>query len=107
MTAVTRWSRGPLHVVGGIKRHPPIGAGFDEIGKPFFVYDIPLRWKREIVVSNFGEIALLPDTSVHEGDLVFGEFGNGVTGEVGNDGIRVFARIANYIGHRSVFPSCI
>ena len=46
-----------------------------------------------LVVSNFGEIALLPDTSVHEGDLVFGEFANGVTGEVGNDGIRVFARI--------------
>ena len=61
--------------------------------------------EREIVVDHFGEITLLPDASVDEGNLVFGEFGNRVSGEIGNDGVGMLARVANYVGHRSLFPS--
>ena len=66
--------------------------------------DIPLCAEREVVVGDFGEVALLPDTAVDECNLIFGEFGDGIRSEVGNDSFRMFPKIADDVGHWSLFP---
>jgi hypothetical protein len=48
------------------------------IGNPLLLCDVPLRRKRKVVVSSFGEIALLEAAAVGEGYFVEGEGANGV-----------------------------
>ena len=64
MAAIAGGAGGPLHVVGRIKRHPPIGAVGNEIGAPDFVDDVPLRGLGIIIVADFREIALLPHAAI-------------------------------------------
>ena len=80
VAAVAGGAGGALHVVGRIEGLPPIGALGDHIGPPDFVGDVPLCGFGEIVVADFFEVALLPNASVNESDVVFREFGirNGV-----------------------------
>ncbi len=68
------------------------------------VGDVPLGGLREIVVANFREVALLPKAAIDERDVVFCEFGELVGGEVGDDRVGMFARVADYVGHGSFFP---
>ena len=105
VTPVTSRPCGTLHVVWRIERCPPVGAGFDEVRKPLPISDIPLGRKREIVGADFCEVALLPETAVNEGNLVSGEFGDGVSGKVRDDCFGMLARITDDICHRCLSPS--
>ena len=107
VTAVAGGTGGPLHIVRGIERRPPVGSIGDEIWSPNAVGDIPLGWFGKIIIAALGEITLLPNAAVDQGDLVFRESGDGVGGEIGNDGVGKFARIANDIGHRSFSPAFV
>jgi len=64
-----------------------------------------LRGLGKIVVADFGEVALLPEAAVNEGDLVLGEFENGIFRGIGEDGIGKFAWIADDIGHGRFLPA--
>src|SRR6266403_3281581 len=99
VAAVTGGAGGPLHVVGRIERHPPVSAVGNEIGAPDFVDDVPLRGFGVIIIANFGEVTLLPEAAVDEGYLILRELGDFVCGEIGNDDVGGFARIANDVGH--------
>src|SRR6266700_5491512 len=50
VAAVASWPRGPLHVVGGIERFPPVPSLRHKIRTPTFVSHVPLRGLGEIVV---------------------------------------------------------
>src|ERR1700733_15238284 len=104
VAAVAGWARRALHVIGGIERLPPIGTLGHEIGPPDFGGDVPLRGLREIVVTNFGEVTLLPDAAVDESDIFLGEFGDFVGGEIRDDRVGMYARVADHVGHRSLLP---
>ncbi len=104
VAAVAGGAGGPLHVVGGIERHPPVGAVGNEIGAPDFVDDVPLRGFGVIIIANFGEVTLLPEAAVDESDLILRELGDFVCGEIGDDNVRGFARIADDIGHGRFAP---
>ena len=62
-----------FEIVGRIESRPPVRTCLDDIWPPDLVGDVPLHGKRKIVVSDFLEIALLPDASVDEGDIVLGK----------------------------------
>ena len=104
VAAVAGGTGGPLHIVGWVKRRPPVGAIGDKIRPPNVVGDIPLSWFREIVIAALAEITLLPNTAVNQSDLVFCKFGDGVGGKIGNDSAGKFMGIANDIGHGSFAP---
>jgi hypothetical protein len=105
MAAIARGAGGALHVIGGIKGFPPVGALGYEIWLPDVVGDVPLSGFGEIVLADFCEVALLPDAAVNEGDVGFGElFADVVGGEIGNDGFGMLAGIADHVSHRSFFP---
>src|SRR5215471_7697004 len=70
VTAVAKRARGPFHIVGRIKRYPPIRIRLNEICTPQLVTDIPLRWKREVVITDLLEVTLLPLRAVNEGHVV-------------------------------------
>src|ERR1700754_951348 len=74
VASVAGWSGGTLHVVGRGERLPPIRSLRHNVRPPNFMRDIPLRAFREVVVSDFFEITLLPDTAVNEGHIIFCEF---------------------------------
>src|SRR6478752_4534242 len=91
MAAVASWASRSLHIVRRIILRPPVGAGFYEIFTPCMVLDFPLHGQRVIIIADFGEVSLLPEASVNEGDLVAREFCDGVGRKVRNDRIRVLA----------------
>src|SRR6266436_9196677 len=94
-----------LHVVGRIKRLPPIGALRNEIRLPYVVGHVPLRGLRKIIVADFCKVALLPDAAIDQRNILFREFlADIVRGEIGNDGFGMLAGIADHVGHRSSFP---
>jgi hypothetical protein len=70
VTAVAGRSGGTVEVCGSVVRHPPIGARLYVIREPPVLLDIPLRWKREVIVSALGEIALLESPPIGERDVV-------------------------------------
>src|SRR5258705_13252394 len=104
VAAVAGGAGGPLHIVGRIERDPPVSAVGNEIGPPDFVDDVPLRGFGVIIIANFGEVTLLPEAAVDEGHLILRELGDFVCGEVGNDDVGGFVRIANDVGHGSLAP---
>src|SRR6267142_2362796 len=105
MAAIAGWARGALHVVGRIERGPPIRSVRDHVGAPDFVGDVPLRRLGKIVIADLREIALLPDASVDEGDLILREFlAYIIGGQVGSDGVGMFFGIADDVGHRRFLP---
>jgi len=74
VTPIAGWTGWALHVVVGIVLRPPVGAGrWHFIRFPFPGSDNPLRGQRKVIVTDFGEVALLPDGTVNERDLIFGE----------------------------------
>src|ERR1700737_3240462 len=70
MAAIARRARRPLHIVWRIKRGPPVRAVGHKIRTPYSVDHVPLRPFRKIVVTNFSEIAPLPDAPVDQRDLL-------------------------------------
>ena len=108
VAAIAGWPRGSLHVVRRIERCPPIPAfRGDHIRTPGMIADDPLHRQRKIIVADLGEIALLPQAAVDEGNLILVEPGNVVGREVGDDGVRVSMKVAHHIGHRSFLPAGI
>src|SRR4051794_35436905 len=73
VTTIAKRPGRALHVVGRVKRYPPVGVGSDGIGTPDLMGDVPLRAKREIVVALLCEIALFPFTAVNESNIVLRE----------------------------------
>src|SRR5206468_763221 len=90
VAAIARRTSRALHVVSRIILRPPVGAGRrNEVFEPLVSADVTLDRKREVVFTNFGEITLLPDTSIHEGHLIHIDLGNIVVRQVCDDGFRV------------------
>src|SRR5882724_7777477 len=107
MAAIAKRARRPLLVVSRKKRHPPVGPVRDKVGFPRFVDDVPLRAEREVVVAALFKVALFPDASVNEGDLLLLERRDFVRREVRDDRFGMLVRIAHHIGHWSFFPARI
>jgi hypothetical protein len=78
------------------------------IREPPVLLDIPLRWKREVIVSALGEIALLESPPIGERDVVKGEGAHRVRmSEIADDGFRMLARIEQDVGHPAFLPTLI
>ena len=70
--------------------------------------NIPLRGEGEVVVSAFGEIALLESSAVGKRDVIESERANGIgMSEVAYDGLRVLAGIEQDVGHAAFLPAFI
>ena len=69
--------------------------------------DVPLGRLRIIVIANSRKVPLLPDAPINQRDLVLREFGERVAREIRKDGVRMFARITDHLGHRRFFPSIV
>src|SRR5215472_15365449 len=107
VAAIARRPRGPLHVVGRIKRFPPIRPFGDKIGFPGPMGDVPLRRLRIIVIPNSREVALLPNTSVYQCDLLPGKLGDWIRCKVWKNRFRMLARIAHHVRHGRFLPAVI
>ena len=105
MTPIAKRSGRAFEVVRRIERRPPIGAVLHEVWTPDLVSDIPLRRENKVVVANLLEVPLLPFTAINKCDVVFLE-GDERIGfrQVGQNGFRMFSRIAYDVRHASVFP---
>src|SRR5690242_6654011 len=73
VAAITKGTSGPLKIIGGIKRYPPVLPGFDEELPPHLMCDVPLCGFHVIIVANLFKITLLPDVTIHELDVILGE----------------------------------
>ena len=104
MATVASWTRGPLHVVRGIKWFPPIGSFGYKIRTPNVICDVPLGWLGEVVVAKLSEVTLLPNASVDKCHLVFRELRNGIGREVRNDGVLTLAGVPDYVRHWRLLP---
>src|SRR6266478_1908414 len=107
VAAITCGAGGTLHIVWRIERFPPIRSFSYKVGTPKAVADIPLRRLRKIVIADFCEVTLLPETAVDESNLPLCEFGEGICGEIGNDGLGMLAGIADNIGHGRLLPALV
>src|SRR3984893_2091152 len=107
VAAVAGGAGGALKIIRGVERGPPVRTVGYEVGTPDVIGDVPLGGLWVIVVSDFGEVTLLPETAVNQSDVVFGELGDFVGGEVRDDRVGMFARVADYVGHRGLFPVTI
>lgn len=107
MAAIAGWACGPLHVVRRIKGLPPVSSLCNEIEAPLVYRDIPLSGLWVVVVANLREVALLPQGTVNQRDLIFGEFRDCVGGQIGNDSVWEFVGVANDIGHGRFLPVLI
>src|SRR5580704_1474661 len=104
VASIAGWAGRPLHIVRRIVWLPPVSSLGDEIWPPNSMANIPLRRLGKVIVSSLREVTLLPKAAVNQCDLVFCEFGNGIRREIGNDGVRMVARIANHIRHGGFSP---
>src|SRR5580704_13608698 len=108
VAAVARGACGALHIASWIERGPPISSSvWHMIGTPGLIPHVPLGWKRIVVISHFGEVALLPLASIDKGNLVPGKRCNSIGAEIRDDCIRVLTWIAHDISHRCLFPTLI
>ena len=108
VTSIAGWTGWALHVVVGIVLRPPVGAGRRHFVRfPLPGSDNPLRRQWKVIVTDFGEVALLPDATVNEGDLIFAELRNFIGSQVGKDGVRMFVRITDDICHRGFLPALV
>src|SRR5260370_5057491 len=73
MAAIAKGAGRALEVIAGVERNPPVGTCLQGVRRPRLVGDVPLNGKWKIVVADFLEVALLPDASVDEGDIVLGK----------------------------------
>src|SRR5258708_23390620 len=73
MATVACRTCGPLHIVGRIKRRPPVGPIRHEIWPPNVVRDIPFPLPPKISTASLREVTLLPNAAVNQRDLVPGE----------------------------------
>src|ERR1700722_17876951 len=106
MTAVAERPCRSLKIVRRIERRPPIAGVGDEIAAPGLMEDVPLHRKREVIVADLLEVALLPPAAVNEGNVVLGEAKNRIgLREVGDDGVGMFAGIAHDVGHARLAPT--
>lgn len=69
VATVAQRTRGALHIVGGIDSGPPVRTRRRLIGSPHLMRDVPLCWKRKIVIAALREIALLPFAAISERQL--------------------------------------
>src|SRR5712664_729019 len=104
VAAIARGAGRALHVVGRIEGFPPIRALGNEIGAPNVVGNVPLRGFGKVVIADFREVTLLPEASVDERYLVLRKLGEGICGQVGNDGLGMLTGIADDIGHGCLLP---
>src|SRR2546429_2427565 len=107
MAAVAGRTGRALHIVRRIKRLPPIGSLRNKVRAPDMMGDVPLGRLRIIVIANSRKVPLLPDAPINQRDLVLREFGERVAREIRKDGVRMFARITDHLGHRRFFPSIV
>lgn len=107
MAAVAERAGGAAGVFRRIVRHPPIGVFSDVVFAPLFVFDFPLCAERVVIIADFREVALFPKAAVNEGDLPLSKRRDRVGGGIGEEGVRVFAGIANDVGHGRVFPAVV
>src|SRR6266404_1964129 len=108
MAAIAGGSRGPLHVVRRIELGPPVRSVRDHVGTPHLGGHFPWRRLRKIIVADFCEVALLPDASVNECNLIFRELGADVVGcQIWSNRVWMFARIAHDVGHRRFLPAIV
>src|ERR1043166_2173360 len=78
MTAVAGRPHRAFHVIRRIQRGPPIRTVGHEIRAPYMIGDIPLCGLWEIIVTNFCDVSLLPQTSVYQRDVILREFHKGI-----------------------------
>ena len=71
VAAIAERSGRTSHVIGRIKRSPPVGIGSDLIGAPDLMGNVPLGAQRIVIIASPGEIALLPFAAIHEGNASF------------------------------------
>src|SRR6266513_727438 len=107
VAAIAGGTGGTLHIVWRIERCPPIRSFGYKVGTPNVVGDIPLRRLRKKVIADFWEITLLPATAVDECYLVLRELGEGICGEIGNDGLGMLTRIPDDVGHGRLLPALV
>jgi|ERR1700674_263695 len=107
VAAIACGAGGTLHIVWRVERFPPIRSFGYEVGTPTVVCDIPLRRLRKIVIADFREVTLLPETAVDECYLALLELGERICGEIGNDGLGMLTGIADNIGHGRLLPSLV
>lgn len=74
VAAIAKRSGRTVHIVGRIKRSPPIATGRRYlILAPLLIYDLPLHGQWEIVIANFREVTLFPNTAIDKCNPIFGE----------------------------------
>jgi hypothetical protein len=108
MAAIAGRACWPIGVLRAIKWHPPVGASLDVIGKPFLVFYIPLCRKWKVVITNFGEVPLLPQASIGKRYLIQGERAKRIcVGEISEHGVGMHFGVANDICHSGLLPGAI
>ena len=108
VAAVAGRSGRTLHVVGWIVRSPPVCSGvWYVIGSPCFIADVPLGGEWIVVISYFGEVALLPLAAIDKCNLVLGKPCDGIGAEIRDDCIWVLTRIAHDVRHGCLLPAVI
>jgi hypothetical protein len=70
MASITGRARWAIEIGRTIIWNPPVCACFDVVRNPLLLGDVPLRRKREIVISPFGEIPLLVTAAVNQSDVI-------------------------------------
>jgi hypothetical protein len=106
MTAVAERPSGALEIVRRIEGRPPVASIRYEIAAPSLMENVPLDWEREIIVTDFLEVALLPPAAVNESDIVLGKTKDWIRfRKIGDDGVGMFAGIAHYVGHAGLAPT--
>src|SRR5260370_9417566 len=107
VAGITGRGGGALHVVGRIKGFPPVRSFGYKVGTPNAVGNVPLRGFWKIVIADFCEVALLPDSPVDELHLVLRKFSEGICGEIGNYGLGMLAGFADHVGHARLLQSIV
>lgn len=74
VAAIAKRSGRTVHIVGRIKRSPPIATGRRYlILAPLLIYDLPLHGQWEIVIADFRKVTLFPNTAIDKCNPIFGE----------------------------------
>src|SRR5205814_347912 len=87
-------------------RNPPVRTGFYVVGQPAFPCYVPLCWKREVVITTLGKIALLVPAAVNKRDIFQRERANRVgVRKVTQHHLRVLMRVAEHVCHSCLLPA--
>src|SRR5262252_3348711 len=108
MASVTGRPSRALHIVIRIERSPPICAGGRHfVWTPNARSDHPLSRQREVIITNFRKVPLLPEAAVDKRYLIFGKFRSIVRSQVGDDRIGIHARVTDNVRHWRFLPTLI